>query len=87
MIPRKLLIYQVLRGLWVLNVRNLQEIQSGYYLLHNTFSEYLTIFDEPTLHSSIDQKTVLKLLAVKKCGALRGLYRWALSYDTEEQQT
>ena len=47
-----------LRGLWVLNVGNMQAIQSGFYLLHDKFFEIISnIFGQPTLHGSITQKS------------------------------
>jgi hypothetical protein len=54
----------------VLNVGNMQAIQSGFYLSHDKFFEIISnIFGPPTLHSLIEHKTVRKLLTVEKCGA------------------
>ena len=59
-----------LRGLWVLNVGNMQAIQSGFYLSHDKFYEIISnIFGPPTLYGLIEHKTVRKLLTVEKCGA------------------
>ena len=53
----------------MLNVKIMQAIQSGFYLLHDKVFEIITnIFGQPTLHGSIEHITVLKLLTVKKCG-------------------
>jgi hypothetical protein len=54
-------------GLLVLNVGNMQAIQSGFYLLHDKFFEIISnIFDQITRHGSFKHKTVLKMLTVKK---------------------
>jgi hypothetical protein len=54
----------------VLNVGNMQAIQSGFYLSHGKFFEIIrNIFGPPTLYGLIKHKTVRKLLTVKKCGA------------------
>jgi hypothetical protein len=52
-------------GLWVLNVGNIQAIQSNFYLPHDKFSEIISkIFGPPTLNGLIEHKTVRKLLSV-----------------------
>jgi hypothetical protein len=54
----------------VLNVGNMQAIQSGLYLLHDKSFEIISnIFGPPTLYGLIEHKTIRKLLNVEKCGA------------------
>ena len=54
----------------MLNVGNMQAIQSDFYLLHGKFFEIISnIFGPPTLYGLIQHKTVRKFLTVEKCGA------------------
>ena len=59
------------KGLWVLNSGNMQEIQKGFYSLHDKiFGIISNMFGQPSLYGSIEQKKKeLLLRAVKKCGA------------------
>jgi hypothetical protein len=58
-------------GLWVLNVWNMQAIQSGFYSLHDKCFEIISnIFGPPTLDSLIEHKTVVKLLTVNEIRCL-----------------
>jgi hypothetical protein len=57
--------------LWVLNVENMQAIQSGFYLSHDKVCGMIrNIFGQPTLRGSIGQKTILQgvLVAFKNSG-------------------
>jgi hypothetical protein len=64
----------------VLNVGNMQAIQSGFYLSHDKVFEIIrNIFGQPTLCGSIDHKPVLKLFTVKKCGACLMSFRFSFS--------
>ena len=68
--PKTVITKYLLKGLWVLNVGNMQAIQSGFYLSHDKFFEIISnIFGPPTLYGLIEHKTVRKLLTVEKCGA------------------
>ena len=63
--PKTVITKYLLKGLWVLNVGNMQAIQCGFY--HMTIIS--NIFGPPTLYGLIEHKTVRKLLTVEKCGA------------------
>ena len=68
--PKTVITKYLLKGLWVLNVGNMQAIQSGFYLSHdNCFEIISNIFGPPNLYGLIEEKTVRKLLTVEKCGA------------------
>ena len=54
---------KIFMGLWVLNVKNMQVIQSGFYSSHDKFFEIISnIFGSPTHHGLIEDKREVKLL-------------------------
>jgi hypothetical protein len=56
--PHKISDQSPLRGLWVLNVENMQAIQSGFYLLHDKLFEIISNIFCPPLCGSIEHKSV-----------------------------